>query len=52
MAIEAPRGTSASGHRGDAMPDLVDRLAHEVASRIRQLGFDEPNRKVAVEAGP
>jgi hypothetical protein len=28
------------------MPDLVDRLAHEVASRIRQLGFDEPNRQV------
>lgn len=28
------------------MPDLVDRLAHEVASRIRALGFDEPNRRV------
>jgi hypothetical protein len=28
------------------MPDLVDRLAHEVASRIRHLGFDEPNRQV------
>jgi hypothetical protein len=28
------------------MPDLVDRLAHEVASRIRELGFDEPNRRV------
>jgi hypothetical protein len=28
------------------MPDLVDRLAHEVASRIRKLGFDEPSRQV------
>lgn len=28
------------------MPDLVDRLAHQVASRIRQLGFKEPNRQV------
>jgi hypothetical protein len=28
------------------MPDLVDRLAHEVASRMRALGFDEPNRQV------
>jgi hypothetical protein len=28
------------------MPDLVDRLAHEVASRLRKLGFDEPNRRV------
>jgi hypothetical protein len=28
------------------MPDLVARLAHEVASRIRELGFDEPNRRV------
>jgi hypothetical protein len=25
------------------MPDLVDQLAHETASRIRKLGFDEPN---------
>jgi hypothetical protein len=31
---------------GEAMPDLVDRFAHEVASRIRELGFDEPNRRV------
>jgi hypothetical protein len=28
------------------MPDLVDRLAHLVASRIRELGFDEPSRRV------
>jgi len=28
------------------MPDLVDRLAHQVASRIKELGFDEPNRRV------
>ena len=28
------------------MPDLVDRLAHEVASKIRKLGFDEPDRRV------
>src|SRR5215468_7951685 len=28
------------------MPDLVDRLAYQVASRIRELGFDEPNRRV------
>jgi hypothetical protein len=28
------------------MPDLVNQLAHEVASRIRELGFDEPNRQV------
>jgi hypothetical protein len=28
------------------MPDLVDRLAYEVASRIRELGFNEPNRRV------
>jgi sensor domain DACNV-containing protein len=28
------------------MPDLVDRLAYQVASRIRALGFDEPNRQV------
>ncbi len=28
------------------MPDLVDQLAHEVASRIRKLGFDEPNRRL------
>jgi hypothetical protein len=28
------------------MPDLVDRLAYEVASRIRELGFNEPNRQV------
>jgi hypothetical protein len=28
------------------MPDLVGRLAHEVASRIRELGFAEPNRQV------
>lgn len=28
------------------MPDLVDRLAHEVASRIRKLGFNEPNRRM------
>jgi len=28
------------------MPDLVDRLAHEVASRIRELGFDEPSQRV------
>jgi hypothetical protein len=28
------------------MPDLVDRLAREVASRIIALGFDEPNRRV------
>lgn len=28
------------------MPDLVDRLASEVASRIRKLGFDEPDRRV------
>ena len=28
------------------MPDLVAQLAHEVASRIRQLGFDEPNRQI------
>jgi hypothetical protein len=28
------------------MPDLVDRLAREVASRMRDLGFDEPNRQV------
>ena len=31
---------------GVTMPDLVDRLAHQVASRIRELGFDEPNRRV------
>jgi hypothetical protein len=28
------------------MPDLVDQLAHQVASRIRELGFGEPNRQV------
>jgi len=28
------------------MPDLVDRLAHVVASRIRELGFNEPKRGV------
>lgn len=28
------------------MPDLVDRLAQQVASRLRELGFDEPNRRV------
>ncbi|WP_448950572.1 putative sensor domain DACNV-containing protein [Labrys neptuniae] len=28
------------------MPDLVRRLAREVASRMRELGFDEPNRQV------
>ena len=28
------------------MPDLVDRLAREVATRMRNLGFDEPNRQV------
>jgi len=28
------------------MPDLVDRLAHEIASRIRRLGFDEPNYRL------
>lgn len=28
------------------MPDLVNRLAREVTSRIRELGFDEPERKV------
>jgi hypothetical protein len=28
------------------MPDLVDKLANEVASRIRELGFDEPNHRV------
>jgi hypothetical protein len=28
------------------MPDLVSRLAHEVAIRIRTLGFDEPKRQV------
>src|SRR5438876_3860795 len=28
------------------MPDLLDRLAREVASRIRQLGLIEPNRRV------
>jgi len=28
------------------MPDLVARLANEIASRIRELGFDEPNRRV------
>src|SRR5437763_17063460 len=28
------------------MPDLVDQLAREVTSRIRELGFDEPNRRV------
>src|ERR1700748_1455441 len=28
------------------MPDLVDRLSHEVASRLRKLGFDEPTREV------
>lgn len=27
------------------MPDLVDRLADEVASRVRGLGFSEPNRR-------
>ncbi len=31
---------------GGAMPDLVDRLAREVAARIRELGFNEPNRQV------
>ena len=31
---------------GGVMPDLVDRLASKVASRIRELGFDEPNRRV------
>ena len=28
------------------MPDIVNRLAREVASRIRKLGFDEPDRRV------
>ena len=28
------------------MPDLVNRLAHVVTSRIRELGFDEPNHRV------
>ena len=28
------------------MPDLVNRLADEVVSRIRELGFAEPNRTV------
>ena len=28
------------------MPDLVDRLAQQLASRLRELGFDEPNRRV------
>jgi len=28
------------------MPDLVDRLAHQIASRIRELGLDEPNRRI------
>jgi hypothetical protein len=28
------------------MPDLVDRLASEVTSRMRKLGFHEPTRKV------
>ncbi|MBR1202782.1 MULTISPECIES: putative sensor domain DACNV-containing protein [unclassified Bradyrhizobium] len=28
------------------MPDLVDRLAREVTSRLRALGFNEPNRQV------
>jgi hypothetical protein len=28
------------------MPDLIERLAHEVASRIRALGLDGPNRRV------
>jgi hypothetical protein len=31
---------------GGAMPDLVDRLAHQVAFRLREFGFDEPNRQV------
>ena len=30
------------------MPDLVARLANEIASRIRELGFDEPNRRLSV----
>jgi sensor domain DACNV-containing protein len=30
----------------EAMPDLVNRLAHLVASRIRELGFNEPKRGV------
>ncbi|MGE3344152.1 MAG: putative sensor domain DACNV-containing protein [Vicinamibacterales bacterium] len=28
------------------MPDWVNRLADQVAARIRELGFDEPNRRV------
>ncbi|MGF6310021.1 hypothetical protein ABIB82_003354 [Bradyrhizobium sp. i1.8.4] len=28
------------------MPDLVDQLAHQVTSKIRKLGFDEPNHQV------
>ncbi len=28
------------------MPDFIDQLAHEVTSRIRDLGFDDPNRRV------
>lgn len=28
------------------MPDLVDQLAHQIAHRLRKLGFDEPNRRL------